>query len=328
MTGPIRAVAPAAAFLSFAFALLAHAAEADAATAASGVALDPCASTATSAGGTPAIAPTPAAGLRSAHVRLPDGTRLRVVESGPPDGEPVILLHGYTDSWYSFSRLLPLLPAGYRAIALDQRGHGCSDRPQDGYAMDALARDVLALMDARGIARATVVGHSMGGFVAQQVARAAPERVTRLVLVGSAPRLRGVAGVAEFAEAVEALSDPVPADFVRDFQASTVHGALPEAFIDGVVAESLRLPARVWQSLMRGMLAVDAAAVRAAAAVPTQILWGDRDSVFSRAEQDALLAAIPGATLTVYEGTGHAPHWERPERFAEDLARFLRAPAG
>lgn len=263
--------------------------------------------------------------FRSAE--LETGIHVRFVERGAPDAEPVILLHGYTDSWFSWSRVLPLMPAGYRVFAVDQRGHGCSARPETGYRMTDLAADVIAFMDAQNLPRATIVGHSMGSLVAQYVALAAPERVTRLVLVASAAAPSRVQGIVEFGDAVHGLSEPIPVDFVREFQLSTVHHPVPSEFIDGVVAESMNLPARVWRALFEGMLAMQPATELRGLRIPTLILWGERDAIFPRSEQDALLSASPHASFVAYPETGHAPHWERPERFVQDLERFLEAPA-
>lgn len=262
---------------------------------------------------------------RFTDVRLPTGVRLRVAEAGPADAPAVVLLHGYTDSWFSYSRVLPLLAARHHVFALDQRGHGDSDRPASGYALRDFSADVVAFMDARGIRRAVVVGHSLGSVVAQHVVRAAPERVSRLVLVGSTTTLRTPL-VRELGQAVDALTDPVPSAFARDFQASTVHRPLPPAFMDRVVAESLKLPADVWRGVMAGMLSaasVPPPARAGAPRVPTLVLWGDRDAIFGRDEQDALVRRYAPATLVVYAGTGHAPHWEEPERFARDVGGFL-----
>src|SRR6185312_8367995 len=103
-------------------------------------------------------------------VSLSTGVRIEYVEQGKADGEPVVFLHGWPDSWFSFSRLLPLLPESLRAVALDQRGFGDSDRPESGYAIPEMAADVIAFLDALQIDRATLVGHSFGSFVARRAA--------------------------------------------------------------------------------------------------------------------------------------------------------------
>jgi pimeloyl-ACP methyl ester carboxylesterase len=89
--------------------------------------------------------------LRFAKHRLPSGLELHVAEQGPRTGPAVLMLHGYSDSWFSYSRILPLLPPDWHAIVPDQRGHGESDRPESGYAPADFAGDALRLMDRLGI---------------------------------------------------------------------------------------------------------------------------------------------------------------------------------
>ena len=273
--------------------------------------------------GLAAGAKDPVPAPRFADVHLATGVRLRYAEQGDAGGPAVILLHGYSDSWFSWSRVLPLIPARYRVIAPDLRGHGDSEQPAGGYTMPDLAGDVLALMDALAIERATIVGHSMGSFVAQQVALAAPRRVDRLVLVGSAAAFNRMAGVEAFADEVNALQDPVPEQFAREFQVSTIHQPVPDEFLDMAVATSLRLPARVWRGIMAGMLATAPAAELDRLDIPTLALSGEQDAVFPPPARRELLGVLPAARSVTYPATGHAPHWERPETFAGDLVAFL-----
>jgi pimeloyl-ACP methyl ester carboxylesterase len=239
----------------------------------------------------------------------------------------VLFLHGFTDSSYSFSPVLPLLPASIRAFVHDQRGHGDSDRPARGYSMSDFADDAVALLDCVGVRRATVVGHSMGGLVAQRVAVDYPDRVERLVLIGTATGALNEA-VLGLREQVQALTDPVPAEFVRDFQLGCAHRPLPQAFLDNVVAESRKLPARLWREVLDGILSAGNGEDLHRVSAPTLVLWGDRDRFARRTDQDALVAGIAGSRLAVYEGTGHALHWEEPERFAVELTSFVEGVAG
>jgi pimeloyl-ACP methyl ester carboxylesterase len=261
--------------------------------------------------------------LRFATTRLQTGVLVHYAEQGDPAGEPIVFVHGWPDSWFSFSRILPLLPPAYRAFSIDQRGFGDSERPAAGYSIDQFAVDVVAFLDAVGVGRATLVGHSMGSFVARRAAETRPERVRRLVLIGSA-----VSPVNDVLREVQAiargLEDPLPPEFVREFQASTIHVPVPETFFEGLVAESLKAPARIWRDAFDGLLASDDAADLARIAAPTLLLWGVHDALFAGEEgQDRLAAAIPGAKLIVYPDMGHSPNWERPERVAADLEVFL-----
>ena len=261
------------------------------------------------------------------HVSLEGRVRLAYVEQGQRGSPVVVLLHGYTDSSYSFSRLRPFLdPSRYHVFALDQRGHGDSQRPDDGYAMDDLAADVVAFLDAVGAARATLVGHSMGSLVARRTAELRPDRVERLVLMGSSFTFATSETVA-LLEVVDGLRDPVPTKFAREFQVSTGVDRLPAAFVNHVIQESLKVPAPVWRAALDGTVACDDAADLARITAPTLVLWGANDPYFGREQQDQLVAAIPDARLLVYPDTAHNPHWERPQSVAYDLSSFLGGPA-
>ena len=110
-------------------------------------------------------------------------TRRRAKKPGPLS----LFLHGYVDSWRSFAGVIEALPREYRAVALDLRGHGDSDKPECCYAMEDFAQDLLLFMDALELDKANLVGHSMGSFIAQSFAARCPGRVERLILISSAP---------------------------------------------------------------------------------------------------------------------------------------------
>ena len=131
-------------------------------------------------------------------------------------GEAIVCLHAYVDSWFSYSRVLPLLSAEYHAFAPDQRGHGDSDKPECCYTADDYAADVNAFMDAVRVEKATLVGDSSGGLIAQRVTLDYPQRVGRLVLIGSPTTLVDNETVIEFGKEILALEDPVPPEFVRE----------------------------------------------------------------------------------------------------------------
>lgn len=268
-----------------------------------------------------ALAHTPL--VRHADLRLATGVRLHYVEQGNANGPTVILLHGYSDSWVSYTRVLPLLDKKYHVYVPDLRGHGESDRPASGYTLPDFASDIVAFMEARGIKKATIVGHSMGSFVAQHVATMAPERVERLVLVGSAPAVSN-GEVSQLQIEVNALTDPVPPKFVTEFQRSVITRPVPDEFMDRVIQESLKLPARVWRDAMAGMLAQNSSVTLGKIKAPTLIIWGDQETVFpKRSDQEVLRKGIPNARLKVYEGTGHCPNWEEPARFVKDVQEFV-----
>jgi len=250
---------------------------------------------------------------------LPNGLKLPYVEQGDPSGVPVVLLHAFADSWRSFERVLPCLPRSIHAFAVSQRGHGEADRPASGYGVDEFAADVVAFVDAVGLEAAVIVASSSASLSVQRFAADHPNRALGLVFIGAPRSLRDKPAVAEFLDAVRELDDPIDPAFVREFVEATVSGPVPPAFMKTVIAESLKVPARVWKATLEGLLDAVPATETAAITVPTLILWGDRDEFLPRSDQEAFAAAIPGSRLVVYEGTGHAVHWEEPERVAADV---------
>ena len=265
-------------------------------------------------------------GIRLTRLQLSTGVALQVAETGPGDAEPVLFPHGYPDSWFSYTPVLGRLPAHIRAIVPSQRGHGDSERPGCCYRVADFAADAVALLDQLGIRRATIVGHSMGSFVAQRIAMDHPERVTRLVLIGSGITL-STKPLVEFNQVVQSLTDPIAMPFIREFQESTAFVPLQEGFLDGLVKESAKIPARVWRDALAGIMSDDGRGEQSRIQVSTLLIWGEHDGLFSRADQDALQHSIRGSRLVVYEQTSHSPHWERPDRFISDLIEFLKTPA-
>jgi non-heme chloroperoxidase len=262
-------------------------------------------------------------GTEFAITHLSTGPRLHYAERGDKEGEAIVFLHAYADSWFSYDRVLHLLSPAYHALAPDQRGHGDSDKPECCYTADDFAADVDAFMDAVGLEEVTLVGDSSGGLIAQRVALSYPHRVSRLVLIGSPTTLVTNETVMGAREDMLALEDPISPEFVRQFAESTIHHPVPEEFLVGSVAESLKVPARVWRDYYEGVLTIDDTARLGEIGAPTLILWGEQDAVLPREEQERRAAVIPNATLRVYPHTGHLVHWERPEWVVRDLEAFI-----
>jgi len=261
---------------------------------------------------------------QSRILTLGSGLSLNYVVQGDPHGQPIVLLHGVGDSWHSYELVLPLLPAKYRVYAVTLRGHGWSDHPRTGFTRQDFAADISAFLRHLDLNHIVLVGHSLGSFVAEQVAADDPGRVWKLVLIGAGPGTIPDAKLrAEIAASFAQQHDPVDYVFARDFQAGTIYAPVPPAFFETLVAEALKLPADTWHGIAEAwQQPIDYAFLRRISA-PTLVLWGDHDSIFSRADQRLLLEAIPTARLVVYPETGHALHWERPQRFAADLVRFV-----
>jgi non-heme chloroperoxidase len=257
-------------------------------------------------------------------VELPNGVAIPYAEQGDTSGYPVVLLHAIADSWRSFERVLSDLPESIHAFALTQRGHGDASRPARGYHSRDFAADLAAFMDALHLEAAVVVGGSSGGFVARRFAIDHPERTLGLVLLGSPAILRDKPGVLEMWDStISELKDPISPDLVREFAEGTLTRPVPQAFLETIVQENLKAPARVWRATFEGLLEDDSLEELDKIKAPTLIVWGDRDAILPRSDQETLATAITGSRLLVYPGAGHAFYWEDPGRVASDLAAFI-----
>lgn len=256
-----------------------------------------------------------------AMVTTADGLRLAHVEAGPEGGLPVILLHGYTDNSRSWSLLAPHLP-GRRLVMPDLPGHGASAAPACCYGLDSLAHAVLAFMDAKGIAEADLVGHSLGAMTAAVVAALRPERVRRLVLVSAALAVPPEPA-AWLWENVPPLVPPIDPEspFMKDWYWNP--NPVPAAFLDRERAESAATPKHVWTGVLEGLSLADWSPLAARIRAPVLILWGDQDGLFGAESQERLRAALPGARFETFAGFGHNMFWEAPERAGALVSAFL-----
>lgn len=267
-------------------------------------------------------APTVAAVAISTGVTLSYAAR----EGSEPT---VVFVPGPTDSWRSYHPVLERLSPSLRAIAVSQRGHGDSDKPQTGYRVEDFAGDVIPFLDALGVERAVIAGHSGSCLVARRVALDHPDRVAGLVLEAAPTTLKGDANLDRFIDTVvSTLTDPIDPAVARSFVADTSSEDVPPAFVDELAAELSKVPAGVWKQTFAALQTYDDMADVERIRVPTLLLWGDADGLVTRAMQDALVERIRGAQLRIYEGVGHTPRWEDPTRYAADIADFATRIAG
>jgi pimeloyl-ACP methyl ester carboxylesterase len=257
------------------------------------------------------------------HFVPPRGPRLRFFRrDGEASAPCLLMLHGFTDSAASFSPLVPHLPAEWRLLALDLRGHGGSGEAPSAYRLADFASDAAALLDHLGVATATIAGHSLGGAVALRLGIDHGARVAKLVLLASAASWRCPA-VAELRCDLDAMSAAPSRAFVSAFQRSTIHRPIDEALFQGFVDASMRLPLHAWREILAALVEGDLESELRAITSPCLAIHGDRDLVCDAASQDALLAGIRDCRLVSLVATGHAVHWERPREVAATIARFV-----
>lgn len=260
---------------------------------------------------------------RKREVTLANGLRLAYVELGDPEGRPLLLLHGYTDNSRVWTILEPYL-RDHRILIPDQRGHGATAAPACCYGMSALADDARLFLDAMDVERAAVVGHSMGSIVGQVLAAEHPERVERLVLIGSTalvPVRRGD----WLWEQITGLREPVASNaaFLGQWSGGASPTPVDPVFVRYSDAEIAAVPLHVWRAIMRELLDLPVGRYAPDIEAPVLILSGGRDALFPAEHHQALVAAFPGAEAHVFPDLGHNLILERPHEVGPVLAAFL-----
>ncbi|MDL4813588.1 alpha/beta fold hydrolase [Actinomadura opuntiae] len=243
------------------------------------------------------------------------------------DGEPtaLVFLHYWGGSHRTFAPVIDRLDAGRTVVSYDHRGWGAARGLPGPYGIGRLADDVLDVVRELGLGRYVLVGHSMGGKVAQLVASRRPDGLAGLVLVAPAPPRPAVD-----AQAADALSHAYDsrATVGDALQHVLTHRPLPADLREQVLADSLAADDDARLAWPLHGITEDIAAAAAAIDVPVHILAGEHDRVDPPASLEAdLLPVVPGARMTVIEGTGHLSPLEAPARLATEIDRFAAALA-
>lgn len=281
------------------------------------------------------------AAIEPRHITV-DGDRIvyRIAGAGPL----LLLVHGLAGSSETWRHVLPALARRFTVLAPDLLGHGLSDKPRAEYALGAHTDTLRDLLDALGHRRATMVGQSLGGGIVMQLAYQSPERCERMVLVNSGGLGREVNVILRGLTfpVAESLFPLVCSPALRR-AGNAIAGWLARAGIRSTAASQ-----EIWRSYasladaatrraffrgLRDVIDPQGQAVSAfarlhhAAHLPTLIVWGGQDPFIPVSHAVAAHAAIPGSRLEIFEGVGHYPHCEAPERFVEVLVDFIASTA-
>jgi 3-oxoadipate enol-lactonase len=248
-------------------------------------------------------------------------------------GPPLLLIHGLGYARWGWEPVLPGLAERFSVVLFDNRGIGESDAPPGPYTAAELAADAVQVLDEARIERAHVVGTSLGGMVAQELALSYPDRVDRLVLACTTPGGPKAypmphATVALMAEA--ATLEPAVAlrRFVENALAPATVEAHPE-IVERIMAHRLATAQEplAWAAQAAAGASFDAYDRLGAVAAPTLVQHGDQDVVVDPRNADLFLELLLDARLERFPGTGHLFFWEEPARFVASVGAFLEEAA-
>jgi pimeloyl-ACP methyl ester carboxylesterase len=250
------------------------------------------------------------------------GLSLRYDRAG--GGPPVLLIHGWAFNRTVWERQVVALRDRHTVITVDVRGHGESSHPRTGYSVGAMAGDLEHLVRALGVPRIAVVGWSMGAVLALELAQRLGDRASALGLVcPAASGLVDAKGTEGEAAAMRAAIESDFRGFVRQFAPRLFRQGADSPFLAWAVAQMQKTPAHVAAAVFDAIVATDLRGVVKKVHVPTTVFHGRHDALTTLAMGQAVAKAIPDATLTVFDESGHAPFLEEPDAFNAALGGLL-----
>lgn len=265
-----------------------------------------------------------------------DGIRVHFQEAGDPKAPALVLIHGFASSTLVWSKVFLLLAdAGYRVIAPDLMGFGYSGKPRNAeYTIPGQARLLTRLLDSLSIPRAIFVGSSYGGAVAATCALDYPDRVEKLVLVGTVSNNRPLAF-----NLMRVFSSPLVGDLVSPLLIGSrrlLRRRMKRVYdrhswvMDERRVDARHLPLRAagtHRAIIRTVRGWDAERISRDAhliSLPTLLLWGENDREIPLADGERLHEEISGSRFVVFLKCGHLPHEEYPEAFTDVVSGFCK----
>jgi 3-oxoadipate enol-lactonase len=247
-------------------------------------------------------------------------------------GRPLVLVQGVGIGRWGWEPVADRLARRCQVITIDNRGIGASDTPPGHFTTRAMAQDVLAVLDHAGIHRASVLGTSLGGMIAQELTIAHPERIDRLVLVATlpgGPRSRPMPlGTTYLLAAAPFLTSKARLQrFVDNTLGPATRGRQPKV-AERLAAAKLAHPQSesAWRAQVAAGMLFNPLGRQRRITQPTLVIQGTADQVVDPGNAAVLADLLPDARVEHFDGAGHLLYWEQPKRFARVVCRFLASP--
>ncbi|MBV9883014.1 MAG: alpha/beta hydrolase [Sphingomonadaceae bacterium] len=292
--------------------------------------------------------------LTETDLALPTGVTLHVQQGGPEDGEPILLLHGFPESHRTWRDVAPRLARDFRVVAPDQRGFGASDKPEgvEAYRTDRIVEDLLALADALGLGRFTLVGHDWGGAVAWLAALRHPDRLHRLVIVNAPHPLIFQKSLIEdsaqraASQYINAFRNPLmekgieamgletffSKTFASHADVSLLSDEERQHYLDDWGRPGALTAMLNWYRASDILVPQPGEEAQAPAwtkapfppvTVPTLVLWAMRDTALLPVQLGGLYDVVDDLRLVTIPEAGHFVPWEQPQTIAAAIRDFM-----
>ncbi len=268
--------------------------------------------------------------MREHTVKGGGGLRLHVIEAGDPEGPPVLFLHGFSQCRLSWRRQFESdVLRDLRLVAMDFRGHGLSEKPTGVYRDSGIwAQDVHAVIETLSLARPVLCAHAYGGVVTGDYLRFHGDAGIKAIVLNGAITKVGTQAATEFiSPEFRALAPGLFSNAVdestralAEFMRMCTHAELPPSDFYFFLGYNTMVPPYVREDLFSRT--VDNDDVLGGLGIPALVVHGENDHCVFSAAAEHHSKVLPNARLSLYEDTGHVPHWERPERFNRELLQL------
>lgn len=259
---------------------------------------------------------------RKKHIKLDTGINMTYVEGGNPDGENMIMLHGYTDSSRAFQGMMRLMADRYHMYALDLRGHGDTDKPkQFAYTVQQHVEDVTSFLNQMKIESFYGAGHSMGSVVLQGLGFSMPDRVKGLFLASSFARFHhDTEDMKSFNELFDGYEKNPPS---KEEWIPNYRNYYDQDFPDYLEEAMTRWPSHCWKAGWYGLESVDFTKFAGMITAPVMMVWGGLDDLVTEEHRKELIELLPDAEYKIYPENTHELNQEITEDIAEDIICFF-----
>ncbi|MDH3277065.1 MAG: alpha/beta hydrolase [Nitrosopumilus sp.] len=255
-----------------------------------------------------------------------DGLKIRYLESGKEKDSQILFIHGLGSSSDRWMKIPENLSSDFHTIALDLPGFGESDKPSDvEYTIEQFRKFIISFLNKVSDKKTTVIGHSLGGYIASEIAIQNPKLVNQLVLIDSSGMLDSPTSILE--QYLNAAMNPTPDNVRRAFEQMVADPSrVPSALVDGFIRR-INMPNAKYafestlQNSATTQIGLDR--LRSIKDIQTLILWGVHDKVIPLEHSKLFQDTIPNSQLKIIEDAGHAPFAEKPVQVSKILKNFL-----
>ena len=245
---------------------------------------------------------------------------MHALKHGKKNGRPLVFIHGYVASSWWWRGQMEALENDFTCWAIDMRGCGESDKMRNGYSVEQMADDVASFMESQNIKTATVVGHSMGGFIAQALALNHADRVRKLVLVCTAPTGENHPGLA-FGAIDSVLHPDITFEWTRSLVDMLYGQPAAEHLRDMIAGEMLKACRDAYLQQMSNLTRTNMTTQLRNITAPTLVIVGKNDAFFPDA---TYFKEIQNLTVEVFEKSAHMPMFQESEKFSRVLVTFAK----